>query len=68
MMRRQHIEDDTLELFLLRRLPQAEAAQISWHLLACETCRQAAGRAKQFVEAVRQCSMIIAGQEVQTIH
>jgi hypothetical protein len=54
MICRNQIEDDTLELFLLKRLPKAEASQIDWHLLSCETCREAAGRAKLFVEELRK--------------
>jgi hypothetical protein len=70
MICRNDVEDGTLELFLLKRLPKTEAAQISCRLplAVCETAERLQGEPSLFVKAVRQYSMIIAGQEVQTIH
>jgi predicted anti-sigma-YlaC factor YlaD len=49
----QHLNEDTLELIALNRLPEPNLAAAEEHLLVCEKCRRALTEADEYVAAMR---------------
>jgi anti-sigma factor RsiW len=49
-----HLNDDTLELIALGRLPAPNLTASEEHLLACDTCRVALGEIDQYIAAIRR--------------
>lgn len=50
----EHIEPDVLELYVLGRLSEKEAAQIEEHLLVCEDCRDRLSEEDEVIEIIKQ--------------
>lgn len=49
----QHLNEDTLELIALNRLPEPNLAAAEEHLLVCEACQRGLTEADQYVHAMR---------------
>jgi anti-sigma factor RsiW len=49
-----HITDDDLELNAIGRLPEADAALVEEHLLACQECRERLAEWDAYVLAMRE--------------
>lgn len=54
-----HIEDDSLELYALARVPQSEAVSTEEHLLVCPSCRERLQAIAEFAHAAREATQII---------
>jgi len=51
-MRRDHIDDDYLELYALDRLAEPDAARVEEHLLVCGECRMRLAASDAYVAAM----------------
>jgi hypothetical protein len=49
----QHLNEDTLELIALNRLPEPNLAAAEEHILICEKCRRALTEMDQYVATMR---------------
>ena len=50
----QHLNEDTLELIALNRLPEPNLGAAEEHLLVCESCRRAQTEMDQYVATMRR--------------
>lgn len=48
-----HQPEEQLELYVLGRLPESEAALVEEHLLACDSCRESAEELQEYAVAMR---------------
>ena len=48
-----HLEDEEIEQYSLRSLPETEVERVEEHLLICETCRKRIEASDQYLQAVR---------------
>ena len=49
-----HLDEDSLEKYLLGSLDQHDAKQIEEHLLVCQMCREKASALKDYIQAMRK--------------
>jgi len=49
----QHLDEDTLELIALGRLPESNLSAAEEHLLICDACRQGLTDADETLAAIR---------------
>ena len=49
----QHLNEDTLELIALNRLPEPNLAAAEEHLLVCDACRRALTEMDEYVATMR---------------
>jgi len=55
-------DDDTLERYCMRALPEGEFARLEEHLLICEVCQSRLADAENFADAMRHAALQICGE------
>jgi anti-sigma factor RsiW len=50
----EHIDDDTLEKYLLSMLNPTETEQVETHLLQCEECRVRTAALQDYIETMKK--------------
>ena len=61
-----HLDDSSLELYALARVPEFEAVSIEEHLLVCSVCDARFQSVAEFALAARDAALVIATELIAT--
>jgi hypothetical protein len=55
----EHVPEDSLELYSMGRLPEAELEGVEEHLLLCEVCRSRVEELDEFIRTFRETAQVV---------